>query len=118
MRSILREAARVGRKNPFWLFYSNREAKDAAFVDELEEIPSLDYHCVNTLTTEAAALCPWQKEQGFICQSMVTKHVPNAQNALYYIVGTPGFSNAMEKMVKEELGIAPEAIRMDPFTGI
>ena len=118
VRSILREAMRTGRKNPFWLFYSNRAAKDVAFLEECVEIPGLDYHCVNTLTDEVEILCLWQEEKGYICPPMVTKYIPGFEKALFYIVGTTGFSGAMEKMLKEELGVASEAIRMDPFTGL
>jgi ferredoxin-NADP reductase len=118
VRSILREAVRTGRRNPFTLFYSNRAPKDVAFVDELASIPELTYTCVNTLTDEAKLLCLWQKEHGFICPPMLTKYLDDIHAPLYYIVGAPGFSTAMERMLKEVLGIAPEAIRMDPFTGL
>lgn len=119
-RSILREANRTGRKNPFWLFYSNREAKDVAFAAELEEqmFPHLPaYHCINTLTDEKG-VCVWQDESGFICSQMLRKHLPDVGTALYYVVGTPGFAQAMERMLTEELGISKESIRQDPFTGM
>lgn len=120
VRSILREANRSGRKNPFWLFYSNRAAKDVAFLDELEEkvLTNLsEYHCINTLTNEAD-VCPWQDEKGFICAPMIQKYISDPHAPFYYIVGTPGFAQAMTKMLTEELGVAKESIKQDPFTGM
>ena len=118
VRSILRQAQKDERKNPFWLFYSNRRPEDAAFIDEMQSFDGLDYHGIDTLTDVIAEACPWQEESGFICADMLRKHLAHVREALYYVVGTPGFSQAMEKMLTEELGVAPADIRKDPFTGM
>lgn len=120
VRSILREADHAGRKNPFWLFYSNREVKDVAFAEELEE-PMFsglaEYHCINTMT-EGKEMCAWQDESGFICALMLRKYLGDVSVPLYYVVGTPGFAQAMEKMLIEDLGVGKDAIKQDPFTGM
>ncbi|MEI8104186.1 MAG: FAD-dependent oxidoreductase [Candidatus Moraniibacteriota bacterium] len=117
VRSILREASVTGRKNPFYLFFSNRASKDVPFAEEMQVFPRLQFVGIDTLTEEEQ-FCPWQEERGFICQPMVEKYVPNVLEALYYIVGTTGFSTAMKKMLTEELHIEESAILMDPFTGL
>jgi len=117
VRSILREASVVGRKNPFYLFFSNRSAKDVPFAEEMQVFPRLNFVGIDTLTEENQ-FCPWQEESGFICRPMIEKYVPDVSVALYYIVGTTGFSTAMKKMLMDELRVEESAILMDPFTGL
>jgi ferredoxin-NADP reductase len=117
VRSMLREAMATGRQNPFYLFYSNREAKDVAFAEEMQVFPRLKFVGIDTLTQEQN-FCPWQEETGVICRPMVEKYVPDVAEVLYFVIGTVGFSNAMKQMLMQELGVADSSIMMDPFTGM
>lgn len=116
VRSILRQAVVDGRKNPFFLFYSNRRPEDAPFIDEMLAVQGIDYKIINTLT-DLGVTCEWMDERGFLCADMIRQYVVEPGKALYYIVGSPTFLEAMEK-VAAELGVGPENIKKDPFTGL
>lgn len=117
-RSILRQAVHDELKQSFYLFYSNRHPEDASFSDELQDFPTLDYTCIDTLTNqEAADACVWQEERGYICDHMVKKYISDVKNPMYYIVGSPVFANAMTAMLIG-MGVEKDAIKQDPFTGI
>lgn len=117
-RSILRQAVHDSLKRPFYLFCSNRHPEDASFANELQEFPTLDYHCIDTLTNqEAADRCEWQEERGYICDSMLQKYIADIENPMYYIVGSPTFANAMIGMLAG-MGVDKDSIKQDPFTGI
>jgi ferredoxin-NADP reductase len=117
-RSILRQAAHDTSKRPFFLFYSNRHPEDASFADELQEFPTLNYRCIDTLTNqEAADRCEWQEERGYICDTMLHKYIKGIENPWYYIVGSSTFANAMMTMLAG-MGVEKESIKQDPFTGI
>lgn len=117
-RSILRQAVHDNNKRPFYLFYSNRHPEDASFASELQEFPTLDYHCIDTLTNqEAADRCDWQEERGYICESMLQKYLTDITAPMYYIVGSPTFAKAMIDMLIA-MNVDKESIKQDPFTGI
>ena len=117
VRSILRQAAVDKRANPFWLFFSNRQPKDAPFVEAMQDFPELNYRCIDTLTDHEGE-CSWQEESGFICSDMLKKYLHDVQAPLYYLVGTVGFVEAMKKILVEELGVEATQIKVDPFTGL
>ena len=117
-RSILRQAVYDNNKRPFFLFYSNRHPEDASFASELQEFPTLNYRCIDTLTNqEAADRCDWQEERGYICESMLQKYLTNVTDPMYYIVGSPTFAKAMIDMLTT-MKVNKESIKQDPFTGI
>lgn len=117
-RSILRQAVYDESKRPFRLFYSNRTPHDASFAHELQEFPTLDYRCIDTLTNqEAAEQCEWQEERGYICDAMLKRYMTDIENPLYYIVGSPTFAHAMMTMLAD-MHVDTESIKQDPFTGI
>lgn len=117
-RSILRQAVYEKNKQPFYLFYSNRRPQDASFSDEMQEFPELNYRCIDTLTNhEAADLCAWQEERGYICDIMLQKYIDDIKSPIYYIVGSPAFAGAMITMLSG-LGVEKNSIKQDPFTGI
>lgn len=117
-RSILRQAVFEKSQRSFYLFYSNRQPRDASFADELQEFPDLDYQCIDTLTDQTAAeQCEWQEERGRLCESMVRKYLQDVEPPMYYIVGSPAFAHAMMDMLRL-MGVAANDIKQDPFTGI
>jgi len=117
VRSILKQAEHDGETRQFTLLYSNRFAKDAAFHDELSglKLPAFSY--ITTLSQETLPCSGGSEERGYICESMVRKHVSDLKGVWYYLVGAPAFITAMEKMLGE-MGVAKERQVCDPFTGL
>jgi ferredoxin-NADP reductase len=116
-RSILRQAEHDGRRQPFYLFYSNRRPEDSPFFKEMQSFPNLNYTCVATMTNAKESACEWNGETGYICRELLERHVADPRRALCYIVGGMGFLGAMEAMLAE-MGIEKGDIRKDPFTGM
>ncbi len=116
-RSILRQANYDGDARKFFSFYSNYRPEDTAFLDEMKSFSNLSYHPVFTMTDAEKSLCAWDAERGFICDDMLAKYLPDVKAPLYYLVGTPGFTKAMETLLAGH-GIGKENIKQDPFVGL
>ena len=136
VRAILRDAKKSGDSRPFALFYSNRKLEDAAFHEEFLGIDLPDFTYIWTLTDAedeptgegeeraapgGASLAPHSfyayEERGFITREMIERHLSEWQAARYYVIGAPGFADAMKEMLLSA-GIAEDAILMDPFAGM
>ena len=50
---------------------------------------------------------------------MITKYltISELENSIFYICGPPGMLTAMEKMLKDDLHIPKERIKIEEFTG-
>lgn len=116
-RSILRQANHDGDRREFFLFYSNYRPEDTPFLDELKTFSNLSYHPVFTMTDAEKSVCAWDAESGFICDDMLVKYLSNMKAPIYYLVGTPGFTKAMEALLTGH-GIGKESIKQDPFVGL
>lgn len=116
-RSILRDAVAKGDARKYVLFFSNRFLRDAAFHDELATLRLPDFTYVYTLSAESAPPSASGEERGYITAEMLCRHLPEWQESLYYVIGAPGFAEAM-KAVLVGLGVPSERIHMDPFVGL
>jgi len=117
VRSILKQAEHDGSKRSFTLLYSNRFAKDITFGEEINALDLERFRAITVLSKSTDACAPLNDERGYICQPMLEKYVEDILGHLYYIVGSPEFSDAMEQMLIG-LGIPKEQRHMDPFTGL
>ncbi|MBI2439038.1 MAG: FAD-dependent oxidoreductase [Candidatus Moranbacteria bacterium] len=117
VRSILKQAESEQDNRSFTLFYANRFLKDAAFQEELQEISLPQFRLVAVLSKSPDVCAATNDERGYICGALVQKYVSEIASAWYYLVGSPQFSEAMEKMLIE-LGVPKERCKKDPFTGI
>lgn len=116
-RSILRQANHDGDAREFFLFYSNYRPEDTPFLDELRTFPNISYHPIFTMTDTDRSVCVWDADRGFICDEMLAKYLPDVKAPIYYLVGTPSFTKAMEALLAG-YGIGKENIRQDPFVGL
>lgn len=116
-RAMLRDAAFRGDARPYVLFYSNRKAEDAAFHDELRTVDIPDFRYVWTLSDVTDPASEPGEERGYITADMIRKYLPDTANAHYYVIGAPGFADAMKAMLLG-MGVPEEGIKIDPFTGL
>ncbi|NTW75903.1 MAG: FAD-dependent oxidoreductase [Candidatus Moranbacteria bacterium] len=116
-RSMLRDAVAKGDIRKYVLFFSNRFLRDAAFHAELALLRLPDFTYVYTLTAESAPVSAFGEERGYITAQMLRRYLPEWQESLYYVIGAPGFVEAM-KAVLLGLGVASEHVHMDPFVGL
>lgn len=116
-RSIIKDATERELPHKLFLFYSNRTPEDAAYFKELEALngrnPNLTV--VNTMTALDDADA-WEGERGYIDMDMVSKYVPQKENAVYYSAGPMAMVSSMRKFL-EESGVSDDDIRTEEFAG-
>lgn len=116
-RAILRQAELEKSERKFILFYANRFIKDAAFHEEMKQLKLKDFRYVTVLSKSEEPLAPENDERGYLDGAMLRKYMDDPKECLYYIVGSPQFVGAMEKIL-DDMGVPKEQHKKDPFTGI
>jgi len=103
--SIVRNAVEECLKHPMALVYSNRRARDAAYLDELRSIENL--RLVATLTEEGG---------GFVDAAMIRRAAEGLPAPIFYVAGPPAMVEAM-KAVLEKAGVEDTDVRSEEFFG-
>lgn len=116
--SMLRQAAKDRLPRKLCLFYSNRRPEDAAFLEEISQLPSRNpnYRFVGTMTEMEKSSHPWQGEREFIGKEMLARHISDVPAAVYYMAGPPAMVEAMQKMLAGA-GVNGGNIHRDEFFG-
>jgi ferredoxin-NADP reductase len=94
------------------LFYSNRRPQDAAFLAELKHMQNRNFRMVATMTDAA----DWNGEKRMISRELVTEHVKDVREPVYYFAGPPGMTMAVQGMLKD-LGVSEDDMRSEEFYG-
>jgi len=114
-RSMLVQSVCDKSERPLKLFYSNLNPNTAPYWEEMENLDLKNYACVNTMShMDDAPELAWEKETGFICADMLTRHEAVDPRMKYYVVGTKGFIEAMKGVI-EECGISKDKVVVDNF---
>ena len=116
--SMLSSAAIDKSHPPVLLFYANRYAEDAAFMDTLWdlEMSNGSFRFVPTFTRIDPGHGGWKGATGPISAQMLSKHTNDLHDPIYYIAGPPGMVvGAHQTMV--ELAVPEESIRTEHFAG-
>ncbi|MGM0442141.1 MAG: ferredoxin--NADP reductase [Elusimicrobiota bacterium] len=101
------------------LFYSNRNVKRIAYKDELDSLSEniSGFQVVHTITDmEDPVNKDWEGETGYIDRKMLEKYL-TPREYHYFIVGPPGFNDAMYNMLTGDLKIEPDYITRENFAG-
>lgn len=117
MRSILKQAEHDGSTRSFTALYSNRYEKDAAFHEELQNLRVQNFRYIPTFSQETLPCSGVDEERGYICERMIRKYVSDVTAVWFYLVGAPGFIEAMEEILSH-MGVAKERQVCDPFAGM
>ena len=116
--SMARHAAKNRLPHRIFLFYSNRRAEDAAFLDELRNLEhsNPNYRLIPTMAEAEKSSQPWKGETGFIRRDMLERHLPNLLSPVYYFAGPPAMTMAMQSMLVS-FGISENDMRSEEFYG-
>lgn len=116
--SMLSTAAIDKTHPPISLFYANRHIEDAAFMDVLcdLEMSSQNFHFFATFTRIAIGHAGWKGATGPINAEMLSQHILDLQNPIYYVAGPPGMVTAAYQTLIE-LAVPEENIRIEHFAG-
>jgi ferredoxin-NADP reductase len=116
--SMARHAAAKRLPHRISLFYSNRRPEDAAFLDELRALESVNrnFRLIATMTQPEKSSRPWGGERGAIRREMLERHLPDPLRPIYYFAGPPAMAMALQGMLAE-MGVAENDMRSEEFYG-
>lgn len=117
-RSMIVEAAIKKLPHRIYLFYSNRKVKDAAFLEELQNLTkqNKNFYFIPTMTETDGPNQTWSGETGYINETTIKKFVSDTQQAIYYMAGPPSMVAAMHTMLSN-FNINDDNIRSESFAG-
>ncbi|MGI0019549.1 MAG: Rieske 2Fe-2S domain-containing protein [Nitrososphaera sp.] len=103
------------------MFDSNRDAGNILYKTEFDRWvgEKKNLKVVYTITEEEKQDSSWAGERGRINKEMIARYLSNDEisNAVFYVCGPPGMLQAMQKLLKEELQIPKDRIKLEEFTG-
>jgi ferredoxin-NADP reductase len=106
--SMLRQAAHDRASHRFYLAYSNRLRRHAAFLGELESLARNNdrFHLLARMTDE----------EGLLDAGTVTRFAADAVNPVHYVAGPPAMADAMTRILRGS-GVRDEDISSEEFYG-
>lgn len=117
-RSMILDATNRSLPHRLFLFYSNRQPQDAAYLTELREIEQKNprFKLIATFT-EGAPLAPGgATERGPITAEMMARHVGDLAAAVFYVAGPPTMVAVMQGVLKRA-GVRPDMVHAEKFPG-
>jgi ferredoxin-NADP reductase len=114
IRSILQQAAQDRLPHKLYLFYSNREADEAAFLEELEgmSVKNSNFLLISTITGHRTV--SWPYEKGHINREMLKRYLLELKGPIYYIAGPSGMVAGMTDLLHSS-GVSDDDIKTEEF---
>ncbi len=114
MRSMLHWATQERLPHKLYLFYSNREVEDAAFLEDLEGL-ALQNPCFTLIPTITRLRNPaWPYENGPISRGLLTRYLRGFNGPVYYAAGPSGMVAAMTALLHCS-GVGDDDIKTEEF---
>ncbi len=114
IRSILQWATQERLPHKLYLFYSNREADDAAFIEELESMTVQNPNFTLIPTVTGHKTLAWPYEKGHINREMLTRYLLGLEGPIYYIAGPSGMVTAMTSLLNSS-GVSDDDMKTEEF---
>jgi ferredoxin-NADP reductase len=114
IRSILQWAAQEHLPHKLYLFYSNREADDAAFIEEFESMCAHNPNFTFIPTITGDRTIAWPYEKGHINREMLTRYLLGLNRSVYYIAGPSGMVTAMTNLLNAS-GVSDDDVKTEEF---
>ena len=114
IRSILQSAIQERLPHKLYLFYSNREADDAAFIEELQGMAAQNPNFTFVPTITGHRTIAWPYEKGHISREMLTRYLLGLNGPIYYIAGPSGMVTAMTELLNSS-GVSDDDMRTEEF---
>jgi len=114
IRSILQQASQERLPHKLYLFYANREADDAAFIEEFEKLTAKNPNFTFIPTITGHRTIAWPYEKGHINCEMLTRYLLGVKGPIYYIAGPSGMVTAMTGLLNAS-GVSDEDMKTEEF---
>src|SRR4029077_18722797 len=114
IRSILQQATQERLPHKLYLFYSNREADDAAFIEEFESLTAQNPNFTFIPTVTGHRTISWPYEKGHINREMLTRYLLGLKGPIYYIAGPSRMVTAMTDLLNAS-GISDDDVKSEEF---
>jgi ferredoxin-NADP reductase len=114
IRSILQHAAQERLEHKLYLFYSNRNANDAAFMEELESLGAQNHNFIFVPTITGHRTMAWPYEKGYINDEMLRRYLVGLKGPVYYIAGPSGMATAMTSVLNSS-GVSEDDVKTEEF---
>jgi ferredoxin-NADP reductase len=114
IRSILQCATQERLPHKLYLFYSNRDLDDAAFMEEFEGMIAQNPNFTLIPTMTGRRTVAWPYENGHINRDMLTRYLRGLNGPIYYIAGPSGMVTAMTDMLNAS-GVSDDDIKTEEF---
>jgi ferredoxin-NADP reductase len=96
------------------LFYSNREADDAAFIEEFEDLSAQNSNFTFIPTLTGHRTISWPYEKGYIDREMLTRYLLGLEGPTYYIAGPSRMVTAMTDLLNAS-GVSDDDVKSEEF---
>jgi len=96
------------------LFYSNREAVDAAFLEELEALTMQNPRFTLIPTITRLTYSAWRYEVGHINPQLLSRCLTGLNRPVFYIAGPSGMVTSMTDLLRS-LDVSEDDIRTEEF---
>jgi ferredoxin-NADP reductase/nitrite reductase/ring-hydroxylating ferredoxin subunit len=122
-RSMVKYATDKKLPTKIVMFDSNRNEQNILYKEEFDRWAeqNKNFQAIYTITDEEKneSSKEWKGELGRINKEMVEKYLNKEQldTSVFYICGPPGMLNAMQDLLKKDLNIPKERIKVEEFTG-
>jgi ferredoxin-NADP reductase/nitrite reductase/ring-hydroxylating ferredoxin subunit len=117
-RSMIKYATDRQLPVKIFVFDSNRNEQNILYKHEFDQWASQNKNLklVYTVTDDTSG---WQGEKGRINKDMINRHIDEGTltKSIFYICGPPAMLKAMQELLKNELQIPKERIKVEEFTG-
>lgn len=114
IRSIIHQATQECLPHKLYLFYSNREADDVAFIEEFESLTTQNPNFTFIPTVTGRRTIAWPYEKGHINRDMLTRYLLWLKGPIYYIAGPSGMVSAMTSLLSAS-GVSDDDVRSEEF---
>ena len=114
IRSILHWATRERLPHRLYLFYSNRQIADAAFIKEFETMTAQNPNFTFIPTVTRHTNVAWLYEKGRIDRQMLKRYLVWPKGPICYLAGPPGMVAAMNELLVS-LGVSDEDLKTENF---
>jgi ferredoxin-NADP reductase len=114
VRSILDWSTQERMPHTLYLFYSNREAVDAAFLEELEALTTQNPHFTLIPTITRLTYSAWRYEVGHINWQLLSRYLTGLNRPVFYVTGPSGMVRAMTDLLRS-LDVSDDDIRTEEF---